>query len=344
MSESTSHGVTIQAALDDYMLVHEINRSSSYTLKNFRKVLSIFLAWLHTTYNLVYVDELTIVHLRAYVAHLQHTPSKHGTPFSDTSVNHYAKIIRSFCHWMEREDLIDKPITARFSLPKVEQDEIPALTMDDFNKLLAACEEGDSRSLHMRKALTARNRAIVTVLFDTGIRRSELAGLRLGDIDRDLRLLYVHRKGNKWQQVPITQDGFRPLHEYITKHRSHLASQGVGTGSKKTDPVFLGSRGEPLKPTGITELFERLRDRAGIEGKPVYPHQGRRFMATTQLEAGRSPLEVQRQMGHSTLMMTNRYYSQTVGNLRKSHDLYGPLRAKKADFDSSTHGSGYGED
>src|SRR5690242_8547438 len=114
---------------------------------------------------------------------------------------------------------------------------------------------GDTRNPRLRKALAARNRAILYVLFDAGLRRSELAGLRLGDIDRDLRLLYVHRKGNKWQQVPISSEGFKPLHEYITRHRSYLASQDIEVGSKKTDPVFLGARGKPLKATGVTEIF-----------------------------------------------------------------------------------------
>ncbi len=344
MSEDfTDERKGIKSAIEDFMLILEIRKSSVYTLVNFRKILLIFAGWLQATYSLEYVDELTITHLRAYIAHLQSIPSRLGRPLADTSVNHYGKVLRSFCHWLEREGLIARPIAARFSLPKVEMEEIPAFTVSDFDKLLAACEEGDKRDLRLRKALTARNRAIVTVLFDTGIRRSELAGLRLGDIDREMRLLYVHRKGNKWQQVPITLDGFKPLHEYIVKHRPYLASKGLGMGTKKTDPVFLGARGKPLKPTAITELFERLRDRAGISDKPVYSHQGRRFMATTQLEAGRSPFDVQRQMGHSSLMMTNHYYSQTVGNLRKTHDLYSPLRAKNSNL-GSTLGSGYGED
>jgi site-specific recombinase XerD len=322
----------------------ETNKSSVHTLVNFRKTLEIFADWLLKTHKVEYVDELALSHLRAYIAHLQHSTTRLGQQLADSTVNQYGRVMCAFCKWLEREGYVDKPLTARFSLPKTEREEIPALTIDDFNKLLAVCEEGSKYRPRLRKALTARNRAIVAVIFDSGIRRSELAGLRLGDIDRELRLLYVHRKGNKWQQVPIANEGFKLLHEYITKHRPYLASQGVGTGSKKTDPVFLSSRGDPLKPVSVTELFDRLRSRAGIEDKPVYAHQGRRFMATTQLEAGRSPLDVQRQMGHTSLMMTNRYYSQSLGNLRKTHDLYSPLRTKGGDVNSSTLESGYGED
>jgi site-specific recombinase XerD len=100
----------------------------------------------------------------------------------------------------------------------------------------------------LRKALTARNRAIVAVLVDPGLRRSEIVGLRLCDVDRELRLLTVHRKGNKWQQMPVSRDGFKPLHGYLTKHRSYLAKLGGSTMARKEDVVFLSARGSLLSP------------------------------------------------------------------------------------------------
>jgi len=125
----------------------------------------------------------------------------------------YGTSLLAFVHWLECEEVITKPITTKFRLPHVEQKFIPTFTFDDVEKLLEACEEGDESKPHLRKALTARNRAIVTILIDAGLRRSELVELRLGDVDRELRLLVVHRKGNKWQQVPVSHDGFKALHE-----------------------------------------------------------------------------------------------------------------------------------
>lgn len=335
--------LTIATAMHDFLEAHEINNGSSQTIDNFTMVLNAFAEWLKSTHNVLYVDELTIKLLRGYVAYLQKRPSMRGYPLSDATVHHYALVVSVFCHWLEKEEIIVKPITTRFQLPKMEQKEIPALTYEDFERLLEACEYGDKRKPRLLKALTSRNKAIVSVLFDAGIRRGELAGLRLGDVDRDLRLLYVKRKGNKWQQVPISQQGFKPLHEYITKHRPYLAALGSGMGSKKTDPVFISYKGEALTGRAVGRLFETLRKRAGIDDKPVRSHQGRRFMATTQLAAGRSPLDVQRQMGHSTLTMTNRYASLTVEHIKKSHEMYSPLRNTASD-NRSTFGSGYGED
>ncbi len=112
---------------------------------------------------------------------------------------------------------------------------MPTFTSEEIELLFAACDSDDKRKgkEKLSKTLAARNRAILAVLLDTGIRVKELVGLRLGDIDRERRLLLVHRKGNWWQQVPISWDGFKPLHEYLTKHRSYLAALATGNEDAK---------------------------------------------------------------------------------------------------------------
>ncbi len=335
--------MALETAFQDFLDAHQVGNSSPNTIESYRRILRTFVDWLQNAHKLTYVDQLRIKHLRGYVLYLQKRPSERGPALSDTTIHHYALVVSVFCHWLEHEELIEKSVVDHFDLPKFEQREIPALTREDLQKLLDACDEGYKKRSRLRKALASRNRAMISLLFDAGIRRSELIGLRLGDIDRDLRLLHIRRKGGKWQQVPVSYDGFKLLHEYLTKYRSYLASLG-GIGSKKDDPVFIGSRGEPLDARGLSAVFERLRERAGITDKPVYSHQGRRFMATTQLGAGRNPLDVQRQMGHTTLMMTNRYYSQTVEGLKESHEEYSPLRKRGKETKSSGLGSGYYEE
>src|SRR3989440_814244 len=342
MSEENQR-TTVDKAIQDFLGFHEMNKDVEGTIMNYRVLLVRFSAWLAAV-GVVYVDELTLSHLRAWVNHLQKTPTRRKDVLSDTTVRQYASYTHMFCHWLETEGVIEKPITARFRLPRVEKKFIPTFTPDDVEMLLAACEVDKRYTPSIRKALTARNRAIVSVLVDTGIRRKELVGLRLGDIDRDLRVLLVHRKGNRWQQVPISYDGFKPLHEYLTKHRSVLAALDGRTVARKDDAVFLADDGKPLTIRGISKLFERLHKRTGIEGKRVSPHQCRRYMATTQLASGRSPLDVQRQMGHSTLQMTNDYASLGIGHLRRTHEAYSPLRARQDSARSGGIGTGYWEE
>jgi site-specific recombinase XerD len=255
---------------------------------------------------------------------------------SDASIQSYGRSLAAFCHWLEKEEVIEKPITTHFKLPRMEKKFVPTFTPDEVERLLVACEADRRYTPQMRKAMTARNRAMMSVLIDTGIRRSELAGLRLGDVDRDLRLLLVHRKGNKWQQVPISQEGFKPLHEYLAKIGGH-------TATRRGDAVFLSEHGKPLTPAGMSHLFETLQERTGIEGKRVSPHNCRRYMATMQLASGRSPLDVQRQKGHSTLVMTNHYALLSVEQLKRSHDAHSPLRVRPGEKNTGI-GTGYWEE
>ena len=152
-------------------------------------------------------------------------------------------------------------------------------------------------------------------------------------------MLLVHRKGNKWQQVPVSRDGFKPLHTYLTKHRKVLAES---ERAPKDDPVFLADDGRKLTMWGVSMLFKRLKKKTGIDGKKVGAHNCRRYMATTQLAEGRSPLDVKRQMGHSTLKMTDKYASLSVEQLKRSHERYSPLRAEsKKIYREEEYGTGY---
>jgi site-specific recombinase XerD len=330
----------IRQAIQDFLTAHEIDNCRPSTIKNYRRDLFHFANWVQSTHGVTDTDELTVTHLRGWIGFFQKTPNQRGEKRSDASIRSYGIDLLAFCRWLEREEVLVKPISTRFRLPRVEEKFIPTFTSEDVQKLLDACEDGNKQKPQLSKALTARNRAIVSVLIDTGIRRSELAGLRLCDVDRELRLLVVHRKGNKWQQVPISRDGFKPLHEYLIKSRPYLAKLGGKTVARREDAVFLSDEGEPLTVEGVAKLFQRLARRTGIEGKRISPHNCRRYMATTQLANGRSPLDVQRQMGHTTLTMTNRYASLTTQQLQRSHEEFSPLRARSI-IEAKGGGTGY---
>jgi len=327
--------MTLQRAIEDFLTDRELNNYTAKTIRTYEQRLRYFKTWLESTHGVVYVDDLQLIHLRGWIGYLQKTPTYRGKKLGDESIHSYGQSLMAFCHWLESEEIIEKPITTRFKLPRVGEKFVPTYTPDDIRKLLAACEEGDMSNPPLYRALVARNKAIVTLFVDTGIRLSELAGLRLGDVDKGSRVILVHRKGNKWQQVPVSRDGFKPLHTYLAHHRPTLAHTEVAL---KDDAVFLADNGEPLTMWGVAMLFKRLKKRSGITGKRVSAHQCRRYMATTQLAAGRSPLDVQRQMGHTSLKMTNHYASLTVQQLQKSHEKYSPLRAE-----NEVPGSGLGE-
>jgi len=334
--------MTLRDAVKEYLDWQQSSNMSEYTIANNERCLRWFVEWVEERYHLTDVGQLDVSHLRGWVIHLQQLPLQRGEgTLKDSTIRFYGACLRAFGNWLEYEEKIAKSITKRFKLPKVEKQFIPTFEDEDVKKLLAVCEAEKHYSVKVQRALTARNRAIVSVLIDTGIRRAELAGLRLCDIDRDMRVLLVHRKGNKWQQVPISYEGFKPLHEYLSKYRADLAAMDGRSVRRKDDMVFLADDGKPLTLYGVSRLFETLRKRAGIDGKKVTPHQCRRYMATSQLAAGRSPFDVQRQMGHTSLVMTNHYASLGIEQLKRSHEQYSPLRKKTENTVNYGVGTGY---
>lgn len=342
--------MTVEKAIYHFIVAHKIENCTPRTLKWYEQSLGYFKDWVERVHHISDVEQLELVHLREWIGYLQETPIRTGGKRSDQTILGLARALLAFCHWLEKEGVLKKPISAHFRLPRVEQKFIPTFTSQEVELLFAACDSGDTRKWRekLTKTMAARNRAILAVFLDTGIRVKELVGLRLGDIDRERRLLLIHRKGNWWQQVPISWDGFKPLHEYLTKHRPYLASRAadkddtkVRRPAHKDDPVFLTSSGKPVKIGTVEWLFDVLEKRTGIEGKRIAPHNCRRYMATTQLASGRSPFDVQRQLGHKTLTMTNRYASLTVEQLQQSHDLHSPLRAKHGGEKQDALGTGY---
>src|SRR5207248_9019434 len=113
------------------------------TLRAYEQRLRYFSTWLLTAHSVKYVEELKLEHLRWWMAHLKKTPTYRGKSLSDESIHSYGQSILAFCHWLEQEEKLEKPITPRFKLPRMEKKFIPTYTSEDVKKLLDACEDGD---------------------------------------------------------------------------------------------------------------------------------------------------------------------------------------------------------
>lgn len=113
--------MNIRKAIADFILFHEVGKSSKYTIRNYRRNLGFFVNWVETQHNVYDTYELQLMHLRGYVGYLQKSTDKDGKPFRDTTIHHYSAAVQIFCHWLEHEGIIEKSITTRFSLPKMEQ-------------------------------------------------------------------------------------------------------------------------------------------------------------------------------------------------------------------------------
>jgi len=166
----------------------------------------------------------------------------------------------------------------------VENRLLRPLEPEEWEQLLLACHLPKETGVLAERA-TARNRAILWVLFETGMRASEVCGLRLVDVDREQGILRVRGKGSQQRRLTLGHEGLRHLLAYLDAYRLG-AAECVERTDTSEDHLFLSETGRPLTKSGIALLFGRLRKRAGITSKNVNPSLLRESFAMRYLQAG----------------------------------------------------------
>ncbi|MBX5451743.1 MAG: tyrosine-type recombinase/integrase, partial [Thermogemmatispora sp.] len=177
--------------------------------------------------------------------------------------------------------------------------------------------KGQALTPDERKALTARDRAILWVLLSTGIRVSELCQLRLSDIDWQKGMLYIQGKGAKERKVPFGKVARQYLQTYLHFWR--------GEPEQPTDSVFLSVDGTPLTSAGVRKVFERLKRSAGIADKRVSPHTCRHWFAVNCIKRGMPTAALQQLLGHETLEMVNTYVKLAEQDQRELYQQFSPV-------------------
>ncbi|MFC1944093.1 tyrosine-type recombinase/integrase [Chloroflexota bacterium] len=227
-------------------------------------------------------------------------------PATMSTVAHYYRVLHTFFMWLVKEGIITDNPMAHIKRPKDERKVVQALTPYEIRRLLDY--------LPSKTFLGVRNRAIVMMLIDTGMRVSELANLMLADIDNMTGSILVRQgKGNKQRIVRIGSKSQKALWQYATLHRRG-----------NSDKLFTDASGEPLGAGAIKLMIRRLGKMAGLDG--VHVHRLRHTFAISYLRAGGDVFSLQYLLGHSTLAMTQRYLqSLNADGAIKAHKRFSPL-------------------
>jgi integrase/recombinase XerC len=183
-------------------------------------------------------------------------------------------------------------------------------------KLVAFLPADEARDLVEARDLPERDRAILELLYATGLRVSELAGLDLGDVDRDERSVRVLGKGGKERVVPFGAKAAAALDAYLA------------AGRAAAGPLFRGRAGRRL---GVRSIFEVVRRRARGSGitRRVGPHTLRHTFATHLLDAGADLRMIQELLGHRRLSTTQRYTHVSSEQLMRVYDRAHPRARSK---------------
>ncbi len=152
--------------------------------------------FLESQQSITHLSMLEAVHLRAWMVFLEKELGARGKTRTNRTLRWYAKSMLAFCRWLHNEHYVEENPASRVKLPKLERPLIRIIEFEEFKAMLAACAAPQEKGF-IADRNAARNRALLWVLWDTGVRLSELVGLRLSDFDRRQGTLIVFGKGRK---------------------------------------------------------------------------------------------------------------------------------------------------
>ncbi|GAC1354995.1 MAG: hypothetical protein NVS4B11_24840 [Ktedonobacteraceae bacterium] len=214
--------------------------------------------------------------------------------------------MRAFCRWLEAEGYVETAPSDHVKMPKVGKPLIRIIEFDEFERMLKACtpphEVGPITDCN-----AARNRAILWVLWDTGIRLAELCDLRLSNFDRDKGMIIVRGKGSKERRIALGRNALRSLLLYIDRYRPNRETL-IELGNPNEDHVFLGEGGFPFTRHGVNMFFQRIRKRADLpKDKRISPHIFRHTFAVRYLMLGGDIYSLQELLGHEDIATIKNY-------------------------------------
>ena len=223
-----------------------------------------------------------------------------------------ARVLSSLrsCHrFLLRENYTEHDPSAQIESPRSLASLPKLLSQKDVERLLQA-PTGDS-------PIAVRDRAMLEVLYATGMRVSELVGLCLGDLKLDIGCLNAFGKGSKQRLIPLGEVAIEILKEYLQNSRSKLLKD------LSSEEVFLNARGKKLSRQGFWKNLQAYALKAEIKQK-VYPHMLRHSFATHLLENGADLRSVQTLLGHADISTTQIYTHVIQERLQKIHQQYHP--------------------
>jgi len=235
-----------------------------------------------------------------------------------SSIARKISTLRSFFRYLNREQMIASNPAKSVSTPKVEKTLPTTLTVDEAFRLMES-----PKSLSEKippagtKNMKLRDRAILELLYSSGLRVSELVGLNLKQIDLDLGIVRVMGKGRKERIVPVGGKAIESLNAYLNE-------RGMVKGE---DPLFVNFLGGRLTARSIGRLIKKYTRHSGIFRK-ISPHSLRHTFATHLLDAGADIREIQEMLGHSSLSTTQRYTHISMGKLMEVYDKAHPRSFK----------------
>ena len=279
----------IREAAEEYEF--SLSERAESTQQWVHKKLKYFVAWYEQSGK--ELEQITAADMRKYLDGMRSKPSdRTGRELSSHTVHGHARVIRGFLYWCDREDYLAR--RPKLQMPRTEKKVVPTLSADQIQKMFLACEKEYTPELRVR------DRAILSVLLDTGIRAGELMSLTLERTHLEVSdpHLLVKGKGFKQREVGLGKKARAALGKYTSRYRRKTTGQDV---------VFLTRFGQPFTLNGLDQMLGRLGKWAGLEGVRVSAHVWRHTFAMNYLRNGGDVYKLSRLLGHTSIVQTEIY-------------------------------------
>jgi integrase/recombinase XerD len=292
-----------------------VKNYSEYTVKNRKAHIGFFIQWCHDR-GITEPTEVTRPILEHYQRYLFHYRQKNGKPLTFRSQLARLVPLRVWFRWMARQRHILHNPASELELPRLEH-RLPktVLTIAEMEQVLGQPNINDPLGL--------RDRALMETLYSTGMRRLELANLKLYDLDTERGTVTIRQgKGKKDRVIPIGDRAAAWIEKYVRESRPQLAVE------PDDHTVFLSNAGEPFCLDHLSDLVRTHVDSANI-GKRGACHLFRHCMATLMLENGADIRYIQQMLGHSDLKTTQIYTQVSIRQLKLIHSVTHPAKLDK---------------
>ena len=287
--------------IKDYINYLSLERQlSPNTIDGYKRDLEDFYKFVNKSYRVIFKEDI--------IKYIEYLNKKVGPK----TINRHIVSIKNYFKYLERNDYIKNNPMNDITGLKTPKKMPRVLSVEDIDKLL---------DIELKDAYDYRNKAMLELMYSSGLRVSELLDLTINNIDFNMNLVRIFGKGSKERIVPISDIATKYLDEYINLYRNTLVK------NKITDILFLNSRGNRLSRQGFFKILKQIALEKGIN-KEISPHVLRHSFATHLLNNGADLRSIQTMLGHENIETTQIYTHVSDNYVRKNYDEAHP-RSKR---------------
>lgn len=271
---------------------------SNNTIEAYKRDLLTFLEFIKNKN----INNITSDDLKKYIKYLN------NKKLNDKTISRHISCLKSFYKFLVIENKIKDNISEVLFIPKTKKSLPNTLNEEDIFKLL---------NIKLTDNYSYRNKAMIELMYATGLRVSELVNLKIQDIDLTEEVVRIFGKGSKERVVPIGEIAIQSLKEYITKHRPLMLKK------YNNEYLFLNNHGNNMTRQGFFKIIKSIANENGID-KEISPHTIRHSFASHLLKYGADLRTIQELLGHSDISTTQVYTHITNEELKQNYRDFHP--------------------